>query len=333
MGGFKNPWSVAILPDGDFLVSERRGRLWLVSDGNKTEIRGLPPIAAVGQGGLLDIEPSADFATTRRLFFSYSTRAARRGEFTTAIAKATLRGTMLTNMTTIFVANNSHASGIHFGSRISELTDGTLVFSVGDRGRRHDAQNGALHAGSILRIDANGRAPRDNPFVNNSAYAPEIFTVGHRNIQGMAVDARGNLFTHEHGPRGGDELNRIISGKNYGWPAVTYGKEYRTNKQIGVRHPVAGYESPLRYWIPSIAPSGMMVYSGKKFPRWSGNIFVGALAAKRISRLTYTNGSIAREEKLLHNEFGRIRDIKEDKDGFIYFITDESRGALYRIAP
>lgn len=330
VGGLNHPWSVAILPDGDFLVSERRGRLWRISDGRKVEITGLPSVAAVGQGGLLDIELARDFAATGRVFFSYSARV-ERGAYSTAIARAVLRGDQLSGLRTIFVANNSHASGHHFGSRVLQLADGSLVFSIGDRGRRNDAQDGKIHAGSVLRIDANGNAPADNPFIGDGAYLPELYSIGHRNIQGMALASDGSLLAHEHGPQGGDEVNRIIGGRNYGWPRVTYGGEYRTGEKIGVGVSASGYEEPLLQWTPSIAPSGMLIYSGKHFPRWQGNIFAGALAGKHIARLTYDGNKIIDEEKLLDNAFGRIRDIKEDDDGNIYFITDERRGGLYRI--
>jgi len=329
-GNLHHPWSIAVLPDNTLLVSERRGRLWRVAEGERSEIGGLPAIANVGQGGLLDIEIARNFATSRELFFSYSREMAV-GSYTTAIGRATLRGNQLSNVTTLFSANNAHSSGIHFGSRISELPDGTLVFSMGDRGRRHDAQAGDLHAGSLLRIDRNGRPPADNPFIGNALFRPELYSIGHRNIQGLAIDAVGAIFAHEHGPRGGDELNRITKGRNYGWPEITYGREYRTNAKIGRGVSAPGYASPLRYWIPSIAPSGMMIYSGKQFPNWRGNIFIGALAAEHIARLVYNNGIIVHEEKLLTREFGRIRDIKEDNNGTIYFITDERNGALYRI--
>lgn len=333
VSGLHNPWSIAVLPDGDLLISERPGSLWRISNGTKTQIKGLPPIAAVGQGGLLDIELARDFRTSRQLFFSYSAEVGR-SSYATTIAKANLRSDRLESVQTIFVANNPHASGIHFGSRISQLADGTLVFSIGDRGRRNDAQNTAVHAGSLLRIDTNGNPPADNPFIDDPRYAPELYSIGHRNIQGLAVAADGSLFAHEHGPMGGDEVNLIVrgGGGNYGWPIITFGREYRTNKKIGRGVSAPGYEQPLLHWSPSIAPSGMMIYSGKRFPRWQGNIFVGALAGEHIVRLTYRGNGIMNTERLLTKSFGRIRDIKEDNDGDIYFITDSRRGAIYRIA-
>lgn len=333
-GGLRNPWSIAILPDNDFLISERGGRLWRISarTGEKAEVDGLPPVVAVGQGGLLDVEVSSDFLTTNLLFFSHSTKTSG-GGYATAISRAVLRQNSLSDVRTIFVANNPHTSGIHFGSRIAEMADGTLLFSVGDRGRRDDAQNPALHAGSVLRIDKNGAPPADNPFVGQSGYAPEMYSTGHRNIQGLAIAYGTFVLAHEHGPMGGDEVNRIIGGKNYGWPHVTFGQEYRTRQKIGTGTSAAGYEAPLFQWTPSIAPSGMLIYSGKRFPRWSGNIFVGALAGQHVARLTYMSNTIIREEKLLEDDFGRIRDLKEDKNGIIYFITDARSGGLYRITP
>ena len=329
-GTFRHPWSIAALPDGGFLVSERDGQLWRVNADARQEIVGVPEVAAVGQGGLLDIEVSHDFATTRQIFFSYSASVGEQ-QYTTVIAKAVLERNALSAVETIFTGNNAHDSGRHFGSRITKLADGTLLFSMGDRGRRDDAQNSTRHAGSILRIDKNGAAPADNPFVYNAAFAPEIFSIGHRNIQGMAVDGAGNIFAHEHGPMGGDELNRIVGGKNYGWPIVSHGKEYFSRKDIGEGSAAPGYERPLRHWTPSIAPSGMMIYSGRLFPEWAGDFFLGALAGKHMVRLTLANGAVVNEEKLFENTYGRIRDIKEDSNGIIYFITDEKRGGIYRI--
>ena len=327
-----HPWSIAFLPRGDMLISERNGILYRYHNQERRQVTGLPPIGAFGQGGLLDFEPHPNFVRNNLIFFSFAEK--RSDGYGTSVASAKLNDNTLRELRIIFRAQPSSFSRLHFGSRISFLADGTLLVSLGDRGARHEAQDLTNHYGTLIRINIDGSIPQDNPFVNRKRLRPEIYSYGHRNIQGLAVEtATGNIYLHEHGPRGGDEINLVKIGGNYGWPRVTYGKEYATNAKIGFGSSAPGYVDPLLQWTPSIAPSGLMIYSGKRFPQWQGHLFVGALAGKYIARVEPISGGARERERLLERELGRIRDIKEDQDGNIWFITDERRGGLYKISP
>ena len=326
-----HPWSVAFLPNGEILVGERGGSLYRYSNAARRCVKGLPSVSAIGQGGLMDIEPHPDFSSNKLIFFSFTAGTA--GRYHTAVARARLVDYQLENLRVIFSANTVSSSRLHFGSRISFMSDGTLLVTLGERGNRHAAQDATTHDGTVIRIDTDGVAPRDNPFIDNPQVLNEIYSLGHRNPQGLAIGADGIIYLHEHGPRGGDEINRVIAGKNYGWPRVTFGREYANNAPIGIGSAAPGYESPLLHWTPSIAPSGMMIYSGKRFPRWQNHLFVGALAGKHIARVELSGAQVVHQERLLSNQFGRIRDIKEDPNGDIWFITDQSQGALYKISP
>ncbi len=326
-----HPWSIAFLPGGDMLISERGGTLYRYHNQERHQVTGLPAIRAFGQGGLLDFEPHPNFARNNLILFSFTEK--RSEGYGTSVARAKLVGNALEELRIIFRAQPSSFSKLHFGSRISFLADGTLLVSLGDRGTRHEAQNLTNHNGTLVRININGSAPINNPFVNRSALRSEIYSYGHRNIQGLAVEPGSeNIYLHEHGPRGGDEINLVVKGRNYGWPRVTYGKEYATNAKIGIGNSAPGYIDPLLQWTPSIAPSGLMIYSGRRFPRWRGHLFVGALAGRYIARVELSQGRALERERLLEKELGRIRDIKEDQDGNIWFITDERRGSLYKIS-
>ena len=331
--GLEHPWAVAFLPGGDMLVTERPGRLLRVgADGRARPISGLPPVTAVGQGGLMDLVLDPGFADNRVLYFSY-TEEVEGGGLRTAVARAELDGDRLASVRRIFAMNRASSDGRHFGSRLAFLSDGDLVVTVGDRGERHRAQDPSDHAGSVLRIRPDGSpSPRTAALAIPGA-APEVFTFGHRNPQGLAVHpATGAIWIHEHGPRGGDEINILRGGANYGWPVVTYGRGFAWNN-IGVGHEAPGMEPPLLHWTPSIAPSGMAFYTGSKFPRWRDNLFVGALGGRHLRRIVVRDGVVASQEVLLKDRLGRIRDVRQGPDGRLWLLTDERRGALYRIEP
>ena len=330
--GLEHPWAVAFLPGGDLLVTERRGRLLrIAADGRRQRIAGLPPIAAVGQGGLLDLVPDPAFADNRLLYFSYSEQSG--GGLRTAVARAELAGDRLVALRRIFAMNRASSGGRHFGARLAFLPGGDLLVTVGDRGQRHRAQDPSDHAGSVLRMRPDGSpSPRTVALAIPGA-APEVFTFGHRNAQGLALHpASGDIWIHEHGPRGGDEINILRGGANYGWPVVTYGREY-SGGSIGVGSEAPGMEPPLLHWTPSIAPSGMAFYTGSEFPRWRGDLFVGALAGRHLRRVVVRDGAVVEQEVLLEGTLGRIRDVRQGPDGRLWMLTDERRGALYRIEP
>ena len=327
--GLEEPWAVAPMPDGALLVTERDGTLQLVRDGVATAVRGTPRVVAQGQGGLLDITLARDFATSRTLFLTYSKPQGRGAGTTLAAAELSADGTRLENLRDLFESAPGGTTGRHFGSRVVEARDGTLFVTIGDRGDRPSAQDRSLHNGSIIRVNRDGTVPADNPFVGQDGVRPEIWSYGHRNPQGAGLDARGTLWTAEHGARGGDEVNRIKKGANYGWPVISYGVHYSGDK-IGEGTAKPGMEQPAHYWDPSIAPSGLMVYQGDMFPEWKGDMFVGSLKFSYISRLE-VSGDTAREvEQLESDETLRVRDIVEDSDGSILFIS-VGNGAVYRM--
>ena len=330
--GLEHPWAVAFLPGGDLLVTERPGRLLRVGvDGSARPVGGLPPVAAAGQGGLMDLALDPGFADNRRLYFSYTEQV--EGGWRTAVARAELAGDRLVAVRRIFAMNRASSDGRHFGSRLAFLADGDLVVTVGDRGQRHWAQDPSNHAGSVLRIRPDGSpSPRTAALAIPGA-APEVFTFGHRNPQGLAIHpATGAIWIHEHGPRGGDEINVLRGGANYGWPVVTHGREY-VGGSIGVGTEAPGMEPPLLHWTPSIAPSGMAFYTGTGFPRWRGDLFVGALAGRHLRRVVLRGGVVVAQEVLLEDRPGRIRDVRQGPDGRLWLLTDEARGGLYRIEP
>ena len=334
VSGLVHPWSLAFLPDGDLLITERPGRLRVVRLGHLLEvpIAGVPVVAAVGQGGLLDVVLHPDFATNRLLCLSYSRRdSAGSG---TAIICAELVGDRLINSQVIFVAEPKLRGGKHFGCRLVFDVNGNLYATLGDRGVRAQAQDLSRHPGSVIRIDLSGAALADNPFVHQDNAQPEIFTYGNRNPQGLAWQPKtGVLWMHEHGPRGGDELNQVIAGTNYGWPVISYGKEYWSPNAVGEGTHKIGMAQPAHHWIPSIAPSGMAFYSGNRFPRWQGNLFIGSLKFGELVRLEIDASRVVHEERLLNGEFGRIRDVRLGPDGLLYLLTDSRNGHLLRLEP
>ena len=332
--GLDHPWSLAFLPDARIMVTERRGRLRLVERGRlvRKVVAGLPGnVTQDGQGGLLDVVLHPNFAANHLLYLSYAGRAG--GRLGTEVVRAVLAGDRLTDVTVIFRALPKSSGGRHFGSRLLISDDGFLYITLGDRAERRSAQDLSDHRGSVIRIHVDGSVPRDNPFASKSGARPEIFTRGNRNVQGIARQpGSGLVWMHEHGPRGGDEINIIKAGANYGWPIVSYGINY-DGSTISSQPTHPGVEPPVHYWVPSIAPSGMAFYDGDKFPNWRGNLLVGALKDRLLVRLEVDGRKIVHEERLLRRKLGRIRDVRQGPDGFIYLLNDSSRGAIYRLEP
>lgn len=331
--GLEHPWGMAELPDGSVLVTERDGRLWRVADGGKSIVDGVPQVAATGQGGLLDIEADENFEQSRRIYFTWSQPG--EGGASTALSTATLSADngKLEDVETLFAMELKTSSGFHFGSRVVLAPDDKLFVTTGDRGQPMRAQAMDDHAGAVIRLNRDGSVPPDNPYAGDGDALPELYSKGHRNPQGAAWDsARGVLWTVAHGARGGDEINRPQPGKNYGWPVISYGVHY-SGAKIGVGQEAEGFEQPLWYWDPSIAPSGLDVYDGDMFAGWRGNLLVGALKYQMLVRLVVEDGEIVDEERLFTRKLGRIRDVAVFSDGSVYLLTDESDGRLLRVTP
>jgi len=331
--GLRHPWGMDQLPTGEYLITERGGRLWLFNPqtGNKTQINGLPSIAAQGQGGLLDVLIHPDYANNGWIYLSLA--AGDDFGIGTEVMRARLKDNALVNTEKIFELKPKTDSGYHFGSRLAFDDNGYLFISLGDRGDREEAQNLNNHMGTLIRLHDDGRIPTDNPFVGNKNAQPEIYSYGHRNIQGMTFDTKSKrLWTHEHGPQGGDELNLPQMGKNYGWPTITYGVNYVVGTQIGEGTHKEGMEQPVHYWVPSIAPSGMAVYSGNEFKEWNGDLLVGSLKFQLLARLKMNGEKVVSEHRYLKEELGRIRDIHIDSEGYILLLTDAAKGGLYKLS-
>jgi glucose/arabinose dehydrogenase len=331
--GLAHPWGMAFLPDGRMLVTERPGRLRIVTkDGDISKpVSGLPKIAAVGQGGMLDVVLHPDFRTNKLIYFSFAEPGV--GGQGTAAARGRLEGNALKDVEVIFRQKPKLSGGRHFGSRLVFAPDGTLYISMGDRGRMQRAQNRRNHQGTIVRVNDDGSIPNDNPFVNTADALPEIFTWGNRNVQGMALNPRtGVVWAQEHGPQGGDEVNILKSGANYGWPVITFGIDYDGTSISKLTHK-DGMEQPVLHWTPSIAPSGMAFYDGDKFPKWKGDIFVGALKDRHLRRVDLDGDKVMGQELLLSELNARIRDVRSGPDGFLWVLTDAPDGELIRIEP
>lgn len=333
--GFRTPWAVGFLPDGSFLVTEREGRLWRVSpQGQRHQITGLPEIRVGGQGGLLDLLVPRDFAETGEIIFSYA-KPQGAGEGTAmAIARLSDDRTRLENLRLLFEMAPGSSGGRHFGGRIVEAPDGALFLTIGDRGNPDSSQDLGSHNGTVVRINRDGSVPSDNPFVSTAGALPEIWSYGHRNAQGATLDGDGNLWLNEHGARGGDEVNLVRAGANYGWPVISYGRHYSGGK-IGEGTAKEGMEQPALYWDPSMAPSGMAIYTGDLWPAWQGQMFVGSLKFDYIARLDgdpLGSTPLTEAERLSARETARVRDIRQAPDGSIWFIS-ERRGTVYRVAP
>ncbi len=332
--GLRNPWSLAFLPNGDMLISERAGRLRIVRGGqlDPAPIAGVPKVKAGGQGGLLDVIVDPDFAENQRIYLSYSGGTGSGAG--TEVVRARLDDGTLSDAQLLFTAEPKTRGGRHFGSRLVIDRDGYLYISLGDRGDHMDeAQNPKNHLGSIIRLNRDGSVPDDNPFTGSGDAKPEIWSYGHRNVQGMAIHpSSGAIWAHEHGPRGGDEVNIIRRGANYGWPAITYGIDY-SGAIISDKTEAPGMEQPVVYWVPSIAPSGMAFYDGDRFPEWRGDLFVGALRGQHLRRLEMDGENVVDQELLLADLGERIRDVRSGPDGFLYVLTDSPRGRLLRLEP
>ncbi|MEX0730653.1 MAG: PQQ-dependent sugar dehydrogenase [Aquisalimonadaceae bacterium] len=327
-----HPWGLAFLPDGRMLITERPGRLQLFDpeSGDRTSVEGTPEVAAVSQGGLLDVVLHPNHADNGWIYLSYS--APGDGGNATTVGRGRLRSDRLTDFEVLFTAAPRLGGGRHFGSRLVFDNDGYLYISSGDRGERDRAQTLDNHQGKILRLTDEGRVPPDNPLVGDDDALPEIYSWGHRNPQGMILHPEtGKIWVHEHGPRGGDEINIVRAGSNYGWPKVTHGREYH-GPEIGPDG-MQGMESPIHHWTPSIAPSGMAYYDGDAFPEWRGNVFVGALALTHLARLELDGKAVTHEERLLDDAGWRIRDVRRGPDGYLYVLVDARRAPLLRLSP
>jgi len=353
--GLNNPWAVEPLPNGDFLVTEKAGQIRIISAKGEvgqpiggllpvgaggvssvSEQGGLPPISARGQGGLLDVALSPNFAKDRTIFWSFSEQ--REGGSGTSVARGVLTEDRrnLEQVRVIFRAVPTYNNGLHFGSRLAFGPDKLLYITLGDRfdrPNRPKAQTLDNHLGKIIRISPDGSIPSDNPFAKQSGAMPEIWTLGHRNIQSATFDDQGRLWTVEHGAKGGDELNLIEKAKNYGWAVATYGEEYSGEPFPGAVTVREGFEQPVYYWDPVIAPSGAQFYTGNAFPTWRGSLFVGGLASQRLVRLVIKDNRVTGEEHLLTDRGQRIRDVRQGFDGALYVVTDQTNGELLKITP
>lgn len=340
--GFVNPWGLAFVPGGDLLVTERPGRLRLVRGGKllPTPVSGVPAVVAAGQGGLLDVVVHPNFAQNRYVYLTYAKQV--NGGSTTALHRAKLVNDALVEGQDIFVADTRGRPG-HFGSRLAFDGKGHLFMTVGDRQAppegdlpAHPAQDLSTHQGKVLRLMEDGTVPKDNPFVGRSGAKPEIWSYGHRNPQGLVVHpTTGAVWATEHGPQGGDELNLVEAGKNYGWPVVGFGVNYGPGKAIHASTMAPGMENAKHVWVPSIATSGLMVYTGDKFPAWKGSVLAGGLAGQRVARLTLDGVRAELADNLARN-LGRVRDVRQGPDGFVYVVLDDQQGkptGIVRLEP
>ncbi|AFG38462.1 PQQ-dependent sugar dehydrogenase [Spirochaeta africana] len=330
--GLHHPWAVAFLPDGGYLVTERRGRLYRVdTNGDRVRIGNLPRVAAQGQGGLLDVVLHPEYQENGWIYLSYARPTS--GGATTALARARLEDDQLRSFEVLFSAEPALGGGRHFGSRIAFDHDGYVYLTIGERGQMELAQDPSNHWGSTVRLYSDGGVPDDNPFVDQEGYLPELFTYGNRNAQGMIVHpVTGEIWQNEHGPRGGDELNLIQAGANYGWPEISHGEHY-SGGQVGQGTHAEGMEQPVVHWTPAIAPSGMAYYDSPAFPGWQGSLFIGSLVDQHLRRVQLDGNEVTDQEVLLHREIGRVRDVRTSPEGYIYLLTDAANGRLYRLEP
>ena len=334
--GLVHPWSLAFLPDGKMLVTERPGRMRIVTAEGQLSppLKGVPEVWASGQGGLLDVITDKTFAQNRTIYFCFAERTSGGGRTAVARAKLNDGNGRLDEVKIIFRQDGPLSSGNHYGCRIVQANDGNLFVTLGEhQNYRDEAQNLGNHLGKLIRIAPDGSVPSDNPFVGRDGAKPEIWSLGHRNEQGLAINpASGDLWEIEHGPRGGDEVNIIGKGKNYGWPVIGYGIDY-SGAKIHETTAKDGMEQPIKYWVPSIAPSGMTFYTAALFPKWTGSLFTGALAARMLVRLSLNGNTVTGEERLLPNLNERIRDVRQGPDGALWLLTDNSAGRILRVSP
>lgn len=330
--GLENPWAMAFLPDGRLLVTERPGRMRIVANGQLSAPLGnVPKVFDSGQGGLLDVTLDTDFTRNRRIYFTYAEPG--EGGAGTALASATLGDAALNDVKVLFRQQPKLSGGLHFGSRVVIGPDGKLWLGLGERYRRDEAQNLNVHLGKLIRLNTDGSVPADNPFVGRSDARPEIWSYGHRNIQGMARHPQtGIVWLHEHGAQGGDEINIPERGKNYGWPVITHGIDY-SGARIGIGTSAPGMEQPLLHWTPSIAPSGMAFYTGDKIAAWRGNLFVGSLKFGTLHRVVLDGTKVVRQEQMLKEIGDNIRDVRNGPDGYLYIVTDSPDGRILRLEP
>lgn len=332
--GLNFPWSLAFLPDGDILVTERNGGLRLIQDGTLVSepVSGLPDIYAVGQGGLMDIRLHPDFAQNNLVYLSYAHGDEDSNQL--RVARATYADGALSNLEVIFGSEPMKDTPVHYGARLAFMADGTLLITTGDDFiHRERAQLLDNHFGKTIRLNDDGSIPDDNPFVGTAGASPEIWSYGHRNPQGLLTDpASGLVYLHEHGPMGGDELNIIEPGKNYGWPVATHGLDY-SGARISPFQERPGMEKPLELWVPSIAPSGMTLYDGAAFPAWQGDIFIAALANMTVRRLDMDNGTVREQETLFAEVEARFREVRAGPDGYLYLLTDSQDGSVIQVRP
>ena len=341
--GLVQPWSIAFLPGGDMLITERPGRLRIVRQGKllPQPVEGIPKVFTSSQGGLLEVMPHPDFTSNRLLYLTYSKAGATDAQATTALIRGRFENDRLTNVQQLFEATAQGRN--HFSGKIAFDGKGYLFLSAGDRQappegnlEAHPAQDVSNHQGKIIRLHDDGRVPADNPLLKRPGARPEIWSYGHRNVQGLAIHpVTGDLWANEHGPQGGDELNRIQPGMNYGWPVIGYGVNYTTGAAIHAGTHRDGMQQPVNVWVPSIGISGLMIYTGDKFPQWKGNMFAGGMNGQQLSRLTLDGQRVVSQE-LLVQRMGRIRDVRQGPDGYIYLVTDDREGKptpVYRMEP
>ena len=333
--GLSHPWGLAFLPDGRMLVTERPGRMRIVAmDGRVSPpLAGVPEVYARGQGGLLDVALHPDFARNRLVYFSYAEPGPGGAGTAAAMARLSDDGARLENLKVVFRQQPKSEGGNHFGSRLVFARDGRLFITIGERYQMELAQDISVNRGQVIRIEADGRIPADNPFVNRNGARPEIWSYGHRNPQGAALHPQtGKLWTVEHGPAGGDEVNIPLPGRNYGWPVIGYGNHYN-GRPIGVGTHKEGMEQAVYYWNPAIAPSGMDFYTGDKFPGWRGNMLIAVLKEQMLVRLELSGEKVVREERMLRGIGDRLRHVRTGPDGYVYLLTDESDGRILRLEP
>lgn len=336
--GLKNAWSLTWLPSGEMLVTERGGTLRRISADFKLDpkpIEGVPTVKAAVQAGLFDVVPHPQYASNGWLYLAYAEPSPTDdGEYGTTLIRARLKDGRLVDQEKLFAMGPKSRRGFHLGGRIVFDGKGFLYLTLGDRGEMQRAQAPRDHAGSVIRLHDDGRVPADNPFVGRSDQLPEVFSRGNRNIQGAAIHpGTGELWAHEHGPQGGDELNIIRAGRNYGWPTITYGVNYVTGTKIGEGTAREGLEQPLHVWTPSIGVSGMAFYTANAIPQWKGSLLLGGLSGQSLVRLVMDGERVVREERLLFGEVGRVRDVRVGPDGWVYLLSDAPDGALWRVQP
>jgi glucose/arabinose dehydrogenase len=337
VGGLERPWAVAFLPDGRLLVTERPGRLNIVENGESTQVEGILEVRAINQGGMLDVSIHPGYEENGWVYLTFS-KPGPDNETALAVVRGRLDGNHFVNIEEIFEQNRYSSPGRHYGSRIVWDNEGYMYVSIGDRGADPPrAQDNSDHAGTLLRLNDDGTVPEDNPYVGDDSVANEIFSYGHRNIQGIIINPDNNeIWATEHGPRGGDELNFVRATVNYGWPTASLGRDYGDDTGFHAHtegRRAEGMEDPVYEFLPTLAPSGLALVTSDRFPRWEGNLLAGGLRSERIRRLVIQDREVVHDEEILTNQIGRIRDVREGPDGYIYVVTDENPGGVYRIEP